>query len=151
MLGVIATVPSGLIVTNDEYRERESRKSVYVRNALSEVRHKHVADLDGFIDVDVLRVSEGSWRERGDPLRQAFAFVDLRRANEEERAIWMSMQQMEAEKEMESKLADVDAMKRLMESVQREVEGIKEYNKEKEKEMESKVADVDAMKRLMES
>merc|ERR1712013_959955 len=84
------------------------------------------ADLDGFVDVDVMRTSAGVWRERGDALKQAFAVPDLREANEEERALWMSMQQQKADEE---KGQSKERIESALERVEKEVNGIKSYKK----------------------
>jgi len=136
MLGILRTVPTGLIVTNDPHREKlQSKKSsAYERNPLSEIKCKHVADLDGYVDVDVVRVGDGQWREMSDPLRQAFAVIDVRRADEEERAIWMSMQQQaedECKQKQQGQAKEVQGrIAELMQTVEREVQGIKGYKKD---------------------
>jgi len=135
MLGILRTVPTGLIVTNDPHREKLASKktSTYERNPLSEIKCKHVADLDGYVDVDVFRVGDGQWRQMGDPLRQAFAVIDLKRADEEEQGIWMSMQQQAEDESKQREMGQVKEgqgrMRELLESVEREVKGIKGWKK----------------------
>merc|ERR1719242_1345045 len=90
MLGIIKCIPTGLIVTNSMDGVKEKKSISFQRNMVSNIFKKHPADLDGFIDIEVVRVN-GEWRDPDDPLCQSFAVTDLKECDENDQAMFMSM------------------------------------------------------------
>jgi len=111
MLGLIKCVPTGLIVTNDPHKELIKKTISFERNPASKIWKKHPADLDGFVDIEVVRVGDDGWRDPDDPLCQSFAVTDLKQSDESDQAMFMSMRD-----------SMVDNARSSMDSVMRRVE-----------------------------
>lgn len=90
MLGLIKCIPSGLIVTNNEFNQIDRKSTSFQRNPMSQIWKKHPADLDGFVDIEVVRIGD-NWRDPDDPLCQSFAVTDLKQCDENDQAMYMSM------------------------------------------------------------
>eukprot|EP01084_Bolivina_argentea_P087643 158296_1 len=94
MLGIIKCVPTGLIVTNDPNNSLEKKQVKYQRNVNSRIVRKHCADLDGFVDIDIVREGIGNWRDLDNPLCQSFAVTDIEQSNDSDIAEFISFKQM---------------------------------------------------------
>eukprot|EP00483_Globobulimina_turgida_P003080 UN03085 len=84
MLGIIKCLPTGLIVTNDPHKNISQKRIKYAKNVHSKIFRKHCADLDGFIDVDIVKEG-GNWREIDNPLCQSFVVTDIKQCSENDR------------------------------------------------------------------
>jgi len=125
MLGIVKCIPTGLIVTNDPNINIEKKTVQYPKNVNSRIVRKHCADLDGFVDVDVVR--EGNeWRDSDDALCQSFAVTDLAQRTDEDIAMFISYKQ-------QNQSNMTDSIKSLMESVETDFEAIKSNKNNKEK------------------
>mmetsp|Transcript_17193 Transcript_17193/g.15442 ORF Transcript_17193/g.15442 Transcript_17193/m.15442 type:complete len:702 (+) Transcript_17193:2-2107(+) len=94
MLGIIKTIPIGLIVTNDPHKNIEKKSIKYTKNVNSRIFRKHAADLDGFIDIDVVKEGTNSgFRDLDNPLQQAFACTDLKESDDVDLASFLSFKQ----------------------------------------------------------
>eukprot|EP01084_Bolivina_argentea_P281944 482509_1 len=92
MLGLVKCIPTGLIVTNDPHRNIHKKAIRYTKNVNSRILRKHCADLDGFIDVDVVR-ENNKWRESDDPLCQSFAVTDIAQCSDDDIAQFIAYKQ----------------------------------------------------------
>merc|ERR1712228_396985 len=102
MLGIVKCIPTGLIVTNDPNKNIDKKSIKYAKNVNSRIVRKHCADLDGFVDVDVVR--EGNeWRDSDNPLMQSFVVTDLKQRTDEDIAMFISYKQNNKNKNEEAK------------------------------------------------
>merc|ERR1712228_39534 len=125
MLGIVKCIPTGLIVTNDPNKNIDKKSIKYAKNVNSRIVRKHCADLDGFVDVDVVR--EGNeWRDSDNPLMQSFVVTDLKQRTDEDIAMFISYKQ-------QNQSNITETIKSLMQSVENDFDAIKN-NKNKNEE-----------------
>merc|ERR1712154_756039 len=147
MLGIIKCIPTGLIVTNDPHKNLDKKCAQFERNPASRIWKKHPADLEGFVDIEVVRIGDDNWRDPDDPLCQSFAVTDLKECDENDQAMFMSMRD-----------AIVDSTKgelnTLMERVEEEMNNIKgkkgkEIGKSPKEMLDSVVSMVKSIQELL--
>jgi len=78
--GIVKNIPSGLIITNNPKDEFEKKDLRFPREE-STMKRKHVEDLHGFIDCEVI-YENGQWLLEN-PLHKAFNVTELELADED--------------------------------------------------------------------